>query len=197
MFNRELFLETQTSRCLLCENAPCSHACTSHLPVSDIIRSFRFENHMGAAEKVGNVSCMDCSNPVCMSACRRSKLDSVVEIPKVIAQVVSIIENMPKEVAKCKVNYEVAWTRDTVYYDKTLVGYVQEAVDELGNSNQRINSGAGHDAQFASYMLPTTMVFVPSKDGHSHCEPEFTSTKQCTMGASVLLNAVLKCDKED
>ena len=124
-----------------------------------------------------------------MSACRRSKLDSAVEIPKVIAQVVSIIENMPKEVAKCKVNYEVAWTRDTVYYDKTLVGYVQEAVDELGNSNQRINSGAGHDAQFASYMLPTTMVFVPSKDGHSHCEPEFTSTKQCTMGASVLLNA--------
>ena len=197
MFNRELFLETQTSRCLLCENAPCSHACTSHLPVSDIIRSFRFENHMGAAEKVGNVSCMDCSNPVCMSACRRSKLDSAVEIPKVIAQVVSIIENMPKEVAKCKVNYEVAWTRDTVYYDKTLVGYVQEAVDELGNSNQRIHSGAGHDAQFASYMLPTTMVFVPSKDGHSHCEPEFTSTKQCTMGASVLLNAVLKCDKED
>ena len=74
---------------------------------------------MGAAEKVGNVSCMDCSNPVCMSACRRSKLDSAVEIPKVIAQVVSIIENMPKEVAKCKVNYEVAWTRDTVYYDKT------------------------------------------------------------------------------
>ena len=61
----------------------------------------------------------------------------------------------------------------------------------------KINSGAGHDAQFASYMLPTTMVFVPSKDGHSHCEPEFTSTKQCTMGASVLLNAVLKCDKED
>lgn len=197
MFNRELFLETQTSRCLLCENAPCSHACTSHLPVSDIIRSFRFENHMGAAEKVGNVSCMDCSNPVCMSACRRSKLDSAVEIPKVIAQVVSIIENMPKEVAKCKVDYEVAWTRDTVYYDKTLVGYVQEAVDELGYSNQRINSGAGHDAQFASYMLPTTMVFVPPKDGHSHCEPEFTSTKQCTMGASVLLNAVLKCDKED
>lgn len=43
-----------------------------------------------------------------MSACRRSKLDSAVEIPKVIAQVVSIIENMPKEVAKCKVDYEVA-----------------------------------------------------------------------------------------
>lgn len=41
------------------------------------------------------------------------------------------------------------------------------------------------------------MVFVPSKDGHSHCEPEFTSTELCTKGASVLLNAVLKCDAAD
>ena len=117
--------------------------------------------------------------------------------PKVIEQVVSVIENMPKEVAKCKVGYEVAWTRDTVYYDKQLVDFVQESVDELGYSNQKINSGAGHDAQFASYMLPTTMIFVPSKDGHSHCEPEFTSTELCTEGASVLLNAVLKCDAVD
>ena len=31
----------------------------------------------------------------------------------------------------------------------------------------KINSGAGHDAQFASYMLPTTMVFVPSKENFS------------------------------
>ena len=47
---------------------------------------------------------------------------------------------------------------------------MQEAADELKISNQKINSGAGHDAQFCSYMMPTTMVFVQSKDGHSHCE---------------------------
>ena len=45
-------------------------------------------------------------------------------------------------------------------------------------------------------MMPTTMIFVPSKDGHSHCEEEFTSVEQCTKGASVLLNAVLKCDAQ-
>lgn len=136
--------------------------------------------------------------------CYVKTLPAVMRAPHIFRSATSyapsglkIIWELPKEVAKCKVDYEVAWTRDTVYYDKALVGYVQEAVDELGYSNQRINSGAGHDAQFASYMLPTTMVFVPSKDGHSHCEPEFTSTKQCTMGASVLLNAVLKCDKKD
>ena len=124
-------------------------------------------------------------------------IDARHEDPKVIEQVVSVIENMPSDVAKCKVDYEVAWTRDTVYYDKQLVDFVQKSVDELGYSNQKINSGAGHDAQFASYMLPTTMIFVPSKDGHSHCEPEFTSTELCTKGASVLLNAVLLCDASD
>lgn len=121
-------------------------------------------------------------------------IDARHEKEEVIKQVVEVIKNIPKEIVGCTTDYEVAWTRDTVYYDEELVSMVQEAVDELGYSNQRINSGAGHDAQFVSYMVPTTMVFVPSKDGHSHCEPEFTATEQCTQGASVLLNAILKRD---
>lgn len=123
-------------------------------------------------------------------------LDARHEDPEVIKQVVEIIKNIPTEIAKCKTGYELAWARDTVYFDKELVGYVKESVDELGISNQYINSGAGHDAQFVSYMMPTTMIFVPSKDGHSHCEPEYTSPEQCTAGASVMLNAVLKADKK-
>lgn len=123
-------------------------------------------------------------------------LDARHEDENVIKQVVEIIKSIPKEIVNCTTDYQVAWTRDTVYYDKNLVNFVKESVDELGYSNQKINSGAGHDAQFVAYMIPTTMVFVPSKDGHSHCEVEYTSIKQCTQGASVLLNAILKKDKE-
>lgn len=97
-----------------------------------------------------------------------------------------------KKSVKCKTDYEIAWTRDTVYYDKELVSYVQESVDELGYSNQKINSGAGHDAQFAAYMLPTTMVFVPSKDGHSHSEPEYTSPGTVHTGCF----RIIKCSIE-
>lgn len=121
-------------------------------------------------------------------------IDARHEDPKVIAQVVSIIENMPKEIAKCKTGYEKAWGRDTVYFDSSLVEYVKKSAEELGISHQYINSGAGHDAQFVSYLMPTTMIFVPSKDGHSHCELEYTSPRECTAGASVMLNAVLKAD---
>ncbi|MEI8216777.1 MAG: Zn-dependent hydrolase [Eubacteriales bacterium] len=119
------------------------------------------------------------------------------EDPALRQKVLDIVKSLDgKTIEKCRCEVEMMWTRDTVYFNKELVDFVRTSADELGLSNQNINSGAGHDAQFASYMLPTTMIFVPSKDGHSHCEPEFTSVEQCTAGASVMLNAVLKADKK-
>ena len=120
------------------------------------------------------------------------------ENPDVLNQVREILQKLPqKEWKGCRCEVELGWNRDTVYWNKELVGYVREAVEELGYSHMDINSGAGHDAQYISYMLPTTMIFVPSDKGLSHCEPEHTSVKQCTQGASVLVNAVLKCDQKD
>ncbi len=119
------------------------------------------------------------------------------EDPELRAKVLDIVKSLEKkEWARCKCEVEMAWQRDTVYFDKELVGFVRDSAKELGISYQDINSGAGHDAQFASYMIPTTMLFVPSRDGHSHCEPEYTTPEQCTVGASVMLNAVLKVDKK-
>lgn len=141
----------------------------------------------------GEIKCHPCVHTVIPDLIDFS-IDARHEDPEVIKQVVEIIKNIPKEVAKCRTEYELAWARDTVYFDKELVGFVKESADELGISNMYINSGAGHDAQFVSYLMPTTMIFVPSKDGHSHCEPEYTSPEQCTGGASVMLNAVLKAD---
>lgn len=123
-------------------------------------------------------------------------LDVRHEDLKVLEAVMNILKTLPEKTwAGCKCEIAEQWKRDTVYWDKNLVGFVQEAVDELGISNQKINSGAGHDAQFVSYMLPTTMIFVQSKDGLSHCEPEYSSPEHCTEGASVMLNAVLKADE--
>lgn len=118
--------------------------------------------------------------------------------PEILQKVHDIVHGVAdREWAKCRCEVEDAWTRDTVYYDEKLVGYVKAAAEDLGVKHQYIHSGAGHDAQFAAYMLPTTMVFVASEKGLSHCEPEHTSDEVCTEGASVLLNAVLKCDAED
>ena len=100
---------------------------------------------------------------------------AVSERPKVLDQVLAIVKSCAdKEWHGCTCKVEKAWNRDTVYWDKKLVGYVKAAAEECGISHQYIHSGAGHDAQFASYMLPTSMIFVQSKDGLSHCEPEYS-----------------------
>lgn len=144
----------------------------------------------------GEIVCHPCVHTVIPDLIDFS-IDVRHEDPKVLEQVLAIIKTLEtKEWARCTCKIEMAWQRDTVYFDKELVGFVKESADELGASNQFINSGAGHDAQFASYMIPTTMIFVPSKDGHSHCEPEFTPVESCTEGASVMLNALLKADKK-
>jgi len=117
------------------------------------------------------------------------------EDPELRQQVLEIVKSVgTKEWARCRSEVELAWARDTVYFDKELVDFVKEAAEETGVKHQLIPSGAGHDAQFANYMIPTTMIFVVSKDGHSHCEPEYSTPEQCTNGATVMLNAVLKAD---
>lgn len=119
------------------------------------------------------------------------------ESKEVINQAVEVLKNLPKEVYGCQIEIEVNWTRDTVYFDKTLVNYVKQSAEQLGYKHQYINSGAGHDAQFASYMLPTTMIFAPSINGRSHCDEEFTPLEQCGKAIDVMLNAVLRCDKDN
>lgn len=123
-------------------------------------------------------------------------LDTRHESEEVLEKIKKIMANFPKKLANCEVKVVPSWSRETVYFDEDLVGYVESSTKELGYRYQKINSGAGHDAQFAAYVAPTTMIFVPSKDGHSHCELEYTSLDECTKGATVLLNAVLKCDHE-
>lgn len=126
----------------------------------------------------------------------RFTLDARHQDPEVIKQVLTIIKKIPNEVEKCKVCYAKAWSRKTVTFTSEFVDYVEKSAKELGYTNRRIYSGPGHDAQFMIDVIPTTMIFVPSVDGHSHCEIEYTSIGNCLKGANVLLKTVLCIDKQ-
>jgi len=144
----------------------------------------------------GEVVCHPCVH-TCVPDYFDFSIDARHENPKVLERVLNIILSCAeKSWSGCKCEVVKAWNRDTVYWNKKLVGYVKEAAEEAGISHETIHSGAGHDAQFASYLLPTTMIFVQSKDGLSHCEPEYSSPEHCTEGATIMLNAVLKADAQ-
>ncbi|WP_312425911.1 Zn-dependent hydrolase [Lacrimispora sp.] len=122
-------------------------------------------------------------------------LDARHQDPEVIKQVLAVIKKIPGVVEQCEVSYEEAWSRKTVSFTAELVDYVESSAREWGYSNRRIYSGPGHDAQFAIDLVPTTMIFVPSVGGHSHCEIEYTPVENCLKGANVLLNTILHIDK--
>lgn len=123
-------------------------------------------------------------------------LDARHEDPAVIAQCVEIIKSMPKKWAGCDLTVEEGWTRNTIEFNRDFVTAVQKASDELGYKSHVMYSGAGHDAQYFSEIVPTTMIFVPSKGGHSHCELEYSPVEWCWKGANVLLNTVLEIDRK-
>jgi len=122
-------------------------------------------------------------------------LDARHQDTEVIKQVLAVIKKIPSVVEQCKVSYEEAWSRKTVSFTSELVDYVEMSAQECGYSNRRIYSGPGHDAQFAIDLVPTTMIFVPSVGGHSHCEIEYTPVESCLKGANVLLNTILHIDE--
>jgi N-carbamoyl-L-amino-acid hydrolase len=123
-------------------------------------------------------------------------LDARHQNPDVIRRVVEIIRKIPAEVEKCRASYAEAWARKTVGYTPELVDYVEKSANEYGYSSKRMYSGPGHDAQYVIDMIPTTMIFVPSEKGHSHCELEYTPAESCLRGANVLMRTLLHIDKQ-
>ena len=91
------------------------------------------------------------------------------------------------------VRYELEhyWRVPYTPFDRGLVDAVERAAGAAGARHRRIRSGAGHDAQYMAAIGPAGMVFVPSHDGRSHCEEEFTPIDDIEQGATTLLLAAL------
>ena len=53
----------------------------------------------------------------------------------------------------------------------------------------RMHSGAGHDAQIMSHVMPSGMLFVPSIGGISHHYTENTSDADLVLGCQVFADA--------
>jgi len=77
---------------------------------------------------------------------------------------------------------------------------LQEKIDSsaklLGFTTKFMQSGALHDSQNMSLIAPMAMIFVPSVGGISHSPKEFTKAEDLTNGANLLLQTILKVDRE-
>jgi len=105
-----------------------------------------------------------------------------------------MVERVVKEACEREgVRWELEhyWRVPYTPFDPGVVAAVERAAKATGARYRRIRSGAGHDAQYMAAIAPAGMVFVPSRDGRSHCEEEFTPMDDIEHGANTLLGAAL------
>ncbi|KAI0201684.1 hypothetical protein F4808DRAFT_424762 [Astrocystis sublimbata] len=97
---------------------------------------------------------------------------------------------------------DVSWQTDSIspatHFHPDCIAAVRASAEAVtGDSNliRDMESGAGHDSVYASRHCPTSMIFVPSRNGISHNPEEYTSPEDCAIGAEVLMQSVLRFDQ--
>ncbi|CAD0084542.1 unnamed protein product [Aureobasidium vineae] len=114
------------------------------------------------------------------------------------------IDDLNKDFIPSSKSCTVDWKQDTyspaTKFAPECISCVEEAAvsifgDKTDALTKPMTSGAGHDSVYTSKRVPTTMIFVPSRDGVSHNPVEFTKPEDCALGAQVLMQSVLRYDR--
>ncbi|MCR3722101.1 MULTISPECIES: Zn-dependent hydrolase [Prauserella salsuginis group] len=69
-----------------------------------------------------------------------------------------------------------------------------ESCRAVGVEPRVLTSGASHDAQQINNVIPTGMMFVPSKAGISHDPAEWTSVEDIALGTTALTTSLIRLD---
>lgn len=93
-----------------------------------------------------------------------------------------------REVAVFDGSYEIVNKLNItpVQLDKDMQNIMEQSCKDHGFSYMYLPSGAGHDALEIGQEIPTVMLFVPSKDGRSHCPVEFSKYSQLARGSVIM-----------
>lgn len=96
-----------------------------------------------------------------------------------------------------EVEFDHIYTSGAVKFNETNISTAKRSALELFSENEirEIVSGAGHDSCSTSTRVPTSMLFIPSKNGISHNPEEYSSPEEVDNGFRVLLRTVLNYDE--
>lgn len=91
--------------------------------------------------------------------------------------------------------------RETLYQkplrmNSQLMDMMEKACENNSISHTIMHSGAGHDSLVIGKKWPVAMMFIPSKDGRSHCPEEFTDYKYITNSAIIVAEMAEKMNFE-
>ncbi len=110
------------------------------------------------------------------------------------------LERRAREVADVRgVGCRIDWVSSggPVACAPELRAVLRRCASELEPSPLELVSGAGHDAVPVSSVAPVGMIFIPSRDGRSHCPEEWSEPEHVGLGTEALLRSVLALDRKN
>lgn len=96
---------------------------------------------------------------------------------------------------KLKYNIKHASYTKPVLLSKKIAKIIEIAAKNQGIETLRMVSGAVHDSSVVAELTDVGMIFVPSKNGRSHCPEEYTDIKYIEIAANILLESVIELSK--
>ena len=127
------------------------------------------------------------------------KLTISLDIRNPDQQVLNYVDNDLKKILtettfhpEIKTDLKEIWYAPPIQFAPNCINAVKKAAEKLNIPALEMVSGAGHDSAYISKVTPTSMIFIPCKDGLSHNELESAKKEDVEAGGNVLLHAVLE-----
>ncbi len=109
----------------------------------------------------------------------------------------SIINSIDSTCENRSLTYSIKQASYTkpVLLSKRVVEVIGNSAKNQGVDTLKMVSGAVHDSSVIAELADVGMIFVPSKNGRSHCPEEHTDLKDIEIAANILLESVLELSK--
>jgi N-carbamoyl-L-amino-acid hydrolase len=130
------------------------------------------------------------------------RVELIVEMrsiePEIIERIGQNLKKRAAQIAEARqipISVEPLTDAHPVQADPRLIEITTEACREVTPDALVLPSGAGHDATQIATIAPIGMIFVPSRDGKSHCPEEWTDLEDIALGVQALARTLVKVDK--
>ena len=115
-------------------------------------------------------------------------------IQRIIGKLEEAVSMVQKE-QHVQVDRKAVYNSPPTHFSDSVTQAVRKAADSLGFKAKNLISMAGHDAAHMSRITDAGMIFIPCKDGLSHCPEEYTETENIIKGSQCLLKTLLVLDQ--
>ena len=95
------------------------------------------------------------------------------------------------------INLETGLTMRPAIFPETMVDHISSVCKRHNIPYVKMASGAGHDATHMARLASTGMIFIPSKNGKSHCAEEWSEFEHIGLGAEILAGTIVEIDREN